>query len=378
MMLLGVVIHSAAAYCTLPEVWWLKDPETSQWMDALIVFLHAFRLPAFFVMAGFFAAMLHERRGWQGMLENRMARLGWPLFLGVLVMFPFLKLSSVYLHFVFRDAQPLARTLEWMGRGRLEQTIEPMHLWFLIVLIWMVLFGAAGAKWLNRLEGGWFARMIVSWWRLPVLTFVTFLTLLPMEVGILDTPKLMVPVWRVQAAYGVFFAVGWGMWRNRERLQEMARGGWRLVITAILLQPFVVAALMRVIPVRSAPPAGLVAIIAFLTALTAWLMFFGLLSLFLRHASRPSPRARYWSDAAYWIYLFHPPVLVLLQAPMMFAPLTPWVKFVLGIAGAVPILVWTYDAWVRNTWLGVMLNGRRYPRGVEQPEPLPAAEPAAG
>jgi hypothetical protein len=63
---------------------------------------------------------------------------------------------------------------------------------------------------------------------------------------------------------------------------------------------------------------------------------------------------------------------------MMFAPLTPWVKFVLGIAGAVPILVWTYDAWVRNTWLGVMLNGRRYPRGVEQPEPLPAAEPAAG
>ena len=58
MMLLGVVIHSAVAYATLDDVWWLKDPQTTQMMDMLTLFLHTFRLPAFFVMAGFFAALL--------------------------------------------------------------------------------------------------------------------------------------------------------------------------------------------------------------------------------------------------------------------------------------------------------------------------------
>lgn len=40
----------------------------------------------------------------------------------------------------------------------------------------------------------------------------------------------------------------------------------------------------------------------------------------------------------------------------------------LGFLLAVPLLLVLYDRWVRPTWLGAILNGRRYRRG------LPATE----
>ena len=40
-----------------------------------ILFIHIFRMPIFFVMAGFFAAMLYLRRGPGGLAQNRATRI---------------------------------------------------------------------------------------------------------------------------------------------------------------------------------------------------------------------------------------------------------------------------------------------------------------
>jgi peptidoglycan/LPS O-acetylase OafA/YrhL len=97
------------------------------------------------------------------------------------------------------------------------------------------------------------------------------------------------------------------------------------------------------------------------TALTAWCMIFGLIGLFLRYFSQPSQRQRYLSDSAYWLYLVHPPVLVVLQLPMMLLPWPAELKALVGLALAIPILLASYHYLVRSTWLGVILNGRKYP-----------------
>ena len=65
MMLLGLVLHSAVSYIRepLPEAWPYKDPNTSTLFDLVVFFIHLFRMPVFFVAAGFFGAMLMQRDG---------------------------------------------------------------------------------------------------------------------------------------------------------------------------------------------------------------------------------------------------------------------------------------------------------------------------
>ena len=58
MMLLGLVLHSVVSYITIaiPEAWPYQDRQTSVAFDYLVFAIHLFRMPTFFVMAGFFAA----------------------------------------------------------------------------------------------------------------------------------------------------------------------------------------------------------------------------------------------------------------------------------------------------------------------------------
>ena len=61
MMMLGVLLHIICGYATLRDVWWYKDAATSRAADFFILFIHIFRLPVFFVMAGFLGrAAVHE------------------------------------------------------------------------------------------------------------------------------------------------------------------------------------------------------------------------------------------------------------------------------------------------------------------------------
>lgn len=364
MMLLGVVLHSGAAYSTLEDVWWLKDPRTSPWMDALLLFIHTFRLPVFFVMAGFFSAMLVARRGAWSFLENRMSRLGLPFLLGMLAVFPVLKISSVWAHFAFRrpDPDPLGRVLGWLAEGRLGRSLEPAHFWFLEVLLWTCVAATAAAPWLDRLRTGWFRRLLQSGWGLPLLAAATAAPLALMPLGVLETPHGFAPVPAVQAAYALFYCFGWGVYRNRELLPVLRRHGWG----KIALAPVAACAAYGLVRAQLAQPQMTGAAMrlgsAGLNALAAWLMILGLMGLFLRYGSQPGARMRYLSDSAYWMYMVHPVVLVAVQIPMMYLPWPVAVKFIAGAAAAFPVLLWTYDRWVRATWVGLALNGKRQAR----------------
>jgi peptidoglycan/LPS O-acetylase OafA/YrhL len=71
---------------------------------------------------------------------------------------------------------------------------------------------------------------------------------------------------------------------------------------------------------------------------------------------------RYLSDASYWLYIMHMPVVVGLQFALLPVPLPALAKIPIVLALAVAILIASYDLMVRPTWIGALLNGRRYPR----------------
>ena len=83
LMLLGVLIHSALNY--MPG-WFVQDPHNqAEWMMIVIDVIHTFRMPAFFLLSGFFAALLVERRGLFRMFRNRFDRIVRPLAVFVLL-----------------------------------------------------------------------------------------------------------------------------------------------------------------------------------------------------------------------------------------------------------------------------------------------------
>ncbi|MBO6514609.1 MAG: acyltransferase family protein [Phycisphaerales bacterium] len=76
-MVLGILLHGALAYTQVP--WIVQDAQKSVVFDHLFEFIHTFRMPIFFLLSGFFTAMLWRRRGTRGLLRHRTFRILFPL-----------------------------------------------------------------------------------------------------------------------------------------------------------------------------------------------------------------------------------------------------------------------------------------------------------
>ena len=90
MMMLGIVLHAAMFYIAAPPPGMpiVGDRNNSVLFDGIVAFIHSFRMPAFFVLAGFFAALLVEKRGLWGTYKNRLARVAAPLAAGLVTVLP--------------------------------------------------------------------------------------------------------------------------------------------------------------------------------------------------------------------------------------------------------------------------------------------------
>ncbi|MEM8734143.1 MAG: acyltransferase family protein [Planctomycetota bacterium] len=85
-MLLGIVLHAAMSFGSIP--WPVKDSQQSEEYTYLFAVIHGFRMPLFFMLSGFFTAMLWRKRGLAGLIRQRSVRIGIPLLIGCLTIIP--------------------------------------------------------------------------------------------------------------------------------------------------------------------------------------------------------------------------------------------------------------------------------------------------
>ncbi len=91
-MLLGIALHAALAY-TGPG-WVVSDGPSSGLLGFLVASVHGFRMPLFFLLSGFFSAMLWSKRGASGLITQRTKRILIPLVLGGSIIIP-LQMSAI-------------------------------------------------------------------------------------------------------------------------------------------------------------------------------------------------------------------------------------------------------------------------------------------
>jgi glucan biosynthesis protein C len=377
MMLLGLVLHSATSFTATPleQAWPYQDRSTSALFDLIVFFIHLFRMPVFFVVAGFFAAMLYYRDGAGAFAANRARRVLLPLILFWVPIFPLIKAG-----FVFANGRA-AGAVDWTlaSPAAILATATLGHLWFL----WdLTLFYAAAlliaplaertpAAWRSSGQA-WFGRIITSLAGVLLLGLVTSATLLPMEKPALDTSLSLLPPIRVLMAYGVFFGFGWLLFLRRDVIEPFgARWKAPMLAGAVVSVGYLVVTVAR--PLTDPWLTHLAGIT--LAGFSIWLLIFGIVGAFVSTMERPSRVVRYLSDAAYWMYIVHLPITIWMPGLLASSGLPALAKFGITLVTTTVVTLASYHFLVRSTAIGSLLNGRRYPRSL--PSAAPVAEHAA-
>lgn len=96
-------------------------------------------------------------------------------------------------------------------------------------------------------------------------------------------------------------------------------------------------------------------------ALCSWLLVFGVLGFFNYACSQTSPLFRYLADSSYWLYIVHLPLQFQIQLWISQWQLHWLPKVAMYVAYPTVLGLVSYHFLVRSTFLGWVLNGRRYP-----------------
>jgi peptidoglycan/LPS O-acetylase OafA/YrhL len=152
--------------------------------------------------------------------------------------------------------------------------------------------------------------------------------------------------------------MGWMFYPHTDELLRLARGwSWRLGSGALLALGSTLLELRRFAGGSEPAPLWHLGI----AGAAVWLMIFGLIGLFTRYVNRPVRIARYLSDASYWTYLVHLPVLIILAGFVAHAAWPLPVKFAVTLGGTAAACIVSYHLLARSTPIGQLLNGRKYP-----------------
>lgn len=389
-MLLGIVLHASLPYFSRIaefEFVWPADDDQSIALFLVFDFIHTWRMPTFFLLAGFFAHLVLERRTLSAFLADRLKRIGLPLVLFGAVMAVIIPPIWIYGWYgnlsleIFRDALRDRQDLDSSGD-------LVAHLWFLYYLLLLY-----AALLVLRFVGGlWRARTFLPaaggvslgryagdavYSRLPLLLIVGTVLLILLRAG--DESKPIWPLNGPDLLYGaIFFFYGYGLYARRELIDKLReRDTVAVVWIAAVVVFFVHLALLGAID-ETTKSGGAAASLEALNLVesifygaSAVLFTLGFVGLFERVLRSPRGWVRWLADSSYWIYIMHLPVVTFLTFYLAHLDRQGWLKYLTGFSwpaelkflvaclatGTLGIV--TYRYLVRYTPLGTLLNGKR-------------------
>lgn len=351
-MWLGILLHSIIVYKAVPEPNWPHDAQHNWYLlDWLYYYIHSFRMPLFFFVAGFFARMVIRRSGPRYFITQRFKRIVVPFVISVIVIVP-----VTLLPFHFYDHYNLGHAT---AREALLQSLRAMphwnglvHLWFLYYLIIFYLLSIAGwavlgniqlsAQQQHALGNITLVKLGIAALALGSLLYVYNTSQPPVYTGV--KPNLLYLLY-----YGFFYGIGWLLQVNMQSIGSLTRYSRLLLAGGTLLAIFLFCT------IATMPPA----IGYFLTAFETIAVIAGATGVFVKYCHAESKTWRYFSDAAYWVYLVHMAVVSALQVAL-YNSSVPWVlRLPIVFCTALTISLLSYQLLVRYTVIGEFLHGKR-------------------
>lgn len=365
-MILGIFLHVTIAYKEDVLPVWPHDANSHHiGFDYLYFFIHSFRMPLFFVIAGFFCRFLLLRVGAKEFMKRRWERIGIPFVASMILILPFTIFPFLYYKnsanfpddFMGNAKFSLTQLFRWNGIG---------HLWFLyylllyyvIVLIYDLF---KGYSWCQRLS-----EIVAENWksfRNPMVVLFTgsffgVWAILQLENSLMipvDTGAI--PGISNLLFYGFFMVIGWLIHMRSSIFELLIPKAWVLFVAGLLLS-------VPVFQFEHQPKEALIgtwplSCIKLMLALQILLLVFGSMGLFLRYFIRENAFWRYLSDASYWMYLIHMGLVASLQIAFLEWEAGPLLKFISITLITLFFTLATYHFFVRFSIVGKYLHGKR-------------------
>jgi glucan biosynthesis protein C len=361
MMMLGIVIHAGCTYITrdISETWPVKDVHsTSLVFEVIVGFVHSFRMPLFFVVSGFFTSMIFFVRGPGNMLRNRVKRIIYPLIAGIIILCPVdLLVVNLFLSKQGREIEPVINIITKAG---LNISID--HLWFIYYLAmfcitaWAVAISAQLFPKFNQQCKTLFGQAFRSAWAPFLFAPFTMLCLGKSGAILINDSDILAFDFDCYISHGYFFWFGWMVFLHKDQLSRFMKQD-KLLLAAGTALFFVMLVLIVFFPELEKSKGIMVYYV--INAISAWCFIFGFTGLALRFLNQYSAFGQYMSDASYWVYLVHLPLVIYFQGMLV-----PWhvqglVKFFIVVIATSLMSLLSYHFFVRNSFIGRFLSGNK-------------------
>ena len=396
-MLLGLVLHVCIFFMPADNYLWFsgeyRGDSVNRW---LLNFIHLFRMELFFLMAGFFAELVIIRKGFSNLVRDRTKRILMPFIFGVLIMVP--------LHFFIINVNGFySSTLDGMGvferykslflwggfadKAIYDQWDTLAHYWFMYYLLLIYIFHFIFRPIVNfilknnRLSQFWrfclehrYGVLLLGAMSFPLQYSLTDIFFPPSgyDVPIIDL-----------VFYGMYYFAGVLLFKSREVLKSLSSNCWFYFFLSIPFFLFLDTPTKSFTFEKSVVTditswrlsnfkylhegifyGGLPKIvIAYGRAVSCWLMCFAFIGLAHRYLNKPSAKIRYLADSAYWVYWIHLPLTFgLSKAAQQFEGLNSLTKSYVIMLFSTFIIYWSYNTFIRYSFLGDFFMGRRKSR----------------
>ncbi|NOT76797.1 MAG: acyltransferase family protein [Cyclobacteriaceae bacterium] len=372
-LLIGILHHGIESFVTYANGDWItQDSQSSLFLDIVFYVSHVFRMQAFFLMSGFFAHMIFHRNGLKAFALNRMKRLVIPF----IVFWPLLYFSLYNLWIwgiQYNQGLSYAAAVAKLPSYMIWSHGFPlMHLWFLYFLILfcagVVVFRSPIVSWIDpscrirhavdRLISFFMNR----WWGSLAFGLAMVGPMLGMTdwFGVDTSASGLIPRAASFIIYGLYFTLGWFLHRQSFLMEGMKK--FRVVnlcMSIVITFSVIIISLLFSEPADPADGRFILMGINTLYAFASMTMVFAFIGFMLSWFEDPSPTIRYMADSAYWGYLIHLPIIAFLEIIVATSDIVWPLKLLIIIVPAAVLLWFTYQYGVRNTWIGILLNGKR-------------------
>lgn len=318
-MALGIILHTANIYSE-DMIWRINSAETSTFIAYIQEVIRLFRMPAFFMVSGFFCVLTLQKYGSKAFVKVRMKRIALPLVVTALTIN---SLQALVLHLT--GWQPVEFTNYWLTSGWIS------HLWFLINLLVYFALAVFLYSFVNKLS-----KLIINWLSNLAVKLPMALVLLVAAlsgVGVLALSPLGFPLYSnyffdifhvfTLMKYIPYFLFGALLFNSKELLTKFSN------ISNTILLLYIAGSLGTLFLITPNLPESIATlIIAFSSSVASWSMSAALFKFFQTFFNKKSDFWLSMADFSYTIYLFHQLIVICLGLIAIELGLPPFAGFI--------------------------------------------------
>lgn len=376
--ILGILFHTAL-FLTLAhssdinlfsENWVtlaLNLNSTSQFFLFSILYVHTFRMPTFFLLAGFFARYLYQQRGLKKFMRNRLYKIGVPflfcLACNALIYF----VGMIYLYFISPKLfeQYYTSIMLLLHNPRLLGKISITDTWFLYYLLWFyfaTFFILQIQQYSSRVKifltkiSAQLHRFFTSTWRYIVISIIFSLLLFYPHnfFSLLTNTTLAAPI-TIVIYYGCWYCLGWWLWRRQKHFEKFFNDNYIKIMASL---GFYAIFLWYNFHYQGNKNIGYYCLKMFFYQLSACLSSFALFGIAWRHIFKENRVMRYLSQSSYWLYLSQLQIIWILIA-LSLPNKNNFIAYSLTISiTTLALSLLSYHFFVRYTWLNRFFGGK--------------------